>query len=131
MDIVEGQHLEGTEVQLLVGIDISLEHLDRARGNHLEHPVEEHLDSLVQLGMQEAIEDRLQDTELLDRVKLKDMHLAWLEDMVACKAILRDRLVIKDKRLDNPEEDIAEVVIEDMHTLEHHLQVASNSLAQA
>lgn len=132
MDIAEGRHLVGTEGQLLEGIDIDLEHLDRAEDNLLAHPEEEHRGSLGQLGMQEAVEDRLLDIERQDKVKLKgkpEDKVAWV---VACMADLEDKLAIKGKHLDSLEEDTEVVVVEDKDILEHHqLEASADNLEEA
>lgn len=125
MDIAEGLHLVGTEEQLLEGIDIDLEHLGRAEDKLLAHPEEEHRGSLGQLGMQEAVEDSFLDIEHQDKVMPKGKpgdKVAWV---VACMAILGDKLAIKGNHLDSLEEDTEVLVVEDKDILEHHQLEAS------
>ena len=132
MDITEGLHQGDIEEQLLVGTGTDLGQLDRAAGGNLVHPEGERLGSLVRLDMQEVVEEdsQLVGIKLRDKVKLGDNHLglAAAVDIVACKVVLGDKLVIEDKLLGSLEEHIEEVVIEDIQILQLQLELPSNSL---
>ena len=133
MDIVEGLHQGDIEERLLVGTGTGLGHLGRVGGN-LVLPEGELLDSLVRLDMQGVVKDSQQvGITLQDKVKLEDNHLglAAAVDIVACKVVLGDKLVIEDKLLDSLEEDIEEVVIEDNQILQLQPELPSNSLVLA
>jgi hypothetical protein len=131
VDITEGLHQGDIEEQLLVGTGTDLGHLDRAAGGNLVQPEGERLGNLVRLDKQEVVKDSQQvGIKLRDKVKLGDNHLglAAAGDIVACKVVLEDKLVIEDKLLGTLEEHIEEVVIEDIQILQLQLELPSNSL---
>ena len=133
VDIAGEQHQGDIEERLLVGTGTGLGHLGRAEGN-LGLPEEERPGSLVQLDMQGVVEDSQQvDTKLRDKVKLGGNHQGWAAavDIVACKVVLEDKLVIEDRLLDRVEEDIEQVVVEDNQILQLPLERPSNSLILA
>jgi len=142
VDIAEELHQGDIEERLLVGTGTGLGHLGRAEGN-LGLPEEERPGSLVQLDMQEVVEEDSQqgvvedsqqvDTKLRDKVKLGGNHQgsAAAVDIVACKVVLEDKLVIEDKLQGRVEEDIEQVVVEDNQILQLLLELPSNSLVLA
>jgi hypothetical protein len=131
VDIAEGLHQGDIEEQLQVGTGTDLGQLGRAAGGNLVHPEGERLGNLVRLDMQEVVEEdsQLVGIRLRDKVKLGDNHLELAAvDIVACKVVLEDKLVIEDKLLGSLEEHIEEVVIEDIQILQLQLELPSNSL---
>ncbi len=142
MGIAEELHQGDIEERLLVGTGTGLGHLSRAEGN-LGLPEEERPGSLVQLDMQEVVEEDSQqgvvedsqqvDTKLRDKVKLGGNHQGWAAavDIVACKVVLEDKLVIEDKLQGRVEEDIEQVAVEDNQILQLLLELPSNSLVLA
>ena len=141
MDIAEGPHLEDIVELRLVDTGTGLERLGIAGGNlvlpgeeHLGNlvlPEEEHLGNLVLLNMQEVVGDiQLVGIELRGKAELEGILLELLEGIVACTAILEDKLIIEGKHLGSLQEDTEVVVIMDNQILLHQLELPLYSLEE-